>query len=102
MGEPNVREIDFHVVKFDDSQNGVHGPPENGDVYPADAFTGVGEIGGCAVRCMTAEYQVISHTGYQLPSKDIADVLSLGDRLGVSLAPEHEDYLRSHEAREST
>lgn len=94
MGEPGVRELDLHVVAFDESGNGVYGPPENGDVVPASTFGGVGEIGGRAVRCMTADYQVGSHTGYTLAPKDIADVLALRDRFGVELAPEHEHYFR--------
>lgn len=94
MEESGIRELDFHVVVFDDSGNGVYGPPENGDVFPAGAFRGVGEIGGRAVRCMTAEYQVGSHTGYTLTPQDLADVLALRDRFGVELAPEHEQYLR--------
>lgn len=94
MGEPGLGELDFHVVVFDESGDGVYGPSENGDVFPAWAFGGVGEIGGRAVRCMTAEYQVRSHTGYTLAPKDIADVVALRDRFGVELAPEHEQYLR--------
>lgn len=94
MGEPGLRELDFHAVVFDVSGNGVYGPPENGDVFPAWAFGGAGEIGGRAVRCMTAEYQVRSHTGYTLAPKDIADVLALRDRFGVEPAPEHHHYLR--------
>jgi lincosamide nucleotidyltransferase A/C/D/E len=98
MGEPGVREFDFHVVVFDESGNGMYGPQENGDVFPAWAFGGAGEIGGRAVRCMTAEYQVRSHAGYALAPKDIADVLALRDHFDVELAPEHKHYLR--ESRE--
>lgn len=100
MGEPGIREVDFHVVVFDDEGNGAYGPPANGDVFPVAAFAGAGQIGGRGVRCMTAQYQVGSHTGYPLAPKDISDVLALRDRFGVALAPEHEDYLRKspHEA----
>ena len=102
MGEPGVREIDFHVVVFDKSGNGVYGPSENGNVFPAWAFGGVGEIGGRAVRCMTAEYQVGSHTGYLLTPKDIADVLALRARFGVELAPEHTQYIREERDQASS
>jgi lincosamide nucleotidyltransferase A/C/D/E len=93
MGEPDIRELDFHVVVFDDSGDGVYGPPDNEDVYPATAFAGSGDIGGRVVRCLTPEYQVSSHTGYQLAPKDIADVVALRERFGVALAPEHDGYL---------
>ena len=85
MGVPYVRELDFHVVAFDDSGNGVYGPPENGVAYPAAAFSASGRIGSRAVRCLTAEYQIDSHTGYDLSPKDVADVIALRDRFGVDL-----------------
>ncbi len=34
------RRIDFHVVVLDDDGNGICGPPENGEQYPAAALTG--------------------------------------------------------------
>jgi lincosamide nucleotidyltransferase A/C/D/E len=94
MGLPGVRQIDFHVVVFDHSGDGIYGPPENGDRFPASAFTGVGRIGGRPVQCMSAEYQVTSHTGYPLSLTDLADVVALRDRFGVALDPVHEKYLR--------
>jgi hypothetical protein len=43
---------------------------------------------------MGPEYEVTSHTGYPLTDKDLADVVALRDRFGVSLDPIHEEYLR--------
>ena len=94
MGMPGERQIDFHVVVFDQSGNGIYGPPENGDRFPASAFTGVGWIGGRPIKCMSVEWEVTSHTGYPLKPKDLADVLALRDCFGVSLDPAHEKYLR--------
>lgn len=95
MGEPGVRQIDFHVVEFNESGDGIYGPPENGQKFPASAFTGSGTIGGRPVRCMSVEYQVDSHTGYPLTQKDLADVVALRDRFGVKLNPEHDKLLGS-------
>jgi lincosamide nucleotidyltransferase A/C/D/E len=94
MGQPAGRQIDFHVVVFDPSGDGIYGPPENADRFPASAFTGTGRIGGRPVQCMSAEYQVTSHTGYPLTPTDLADVVALRDRFGVSLDPVHEKSLR--------
>jgi lincosamide nucleotidyltransferase A/C/D/E len=94
MGEPGVRLIDFHVIVFDESGAGIYGPPENGQMLPASAFTGQGSIGGKEVRCMSAEYQVSSHTGYPLTQQDLADVRALHERFGVPLESIHKKLLQ--------
>jgi hypothetical protein len=44
------------------------------------------------VRCLSAEYQVRSHTGYQLKQKDIDDVRAFSKRSGIPLLPEQEQF----------
>ena len=35
LGDENGREIDVHVILLDDKGNGIYGPPEKGEMYPA-------------------------------------------------------------------
>jgi len=89
LADPNGRRIDVHVIVIDEHGNGLYGPPEQGVSYPASALTGSGTVGNRPVRCLTADYQVQSHTGYELNENDLHDVMALHDRFGVPLAEEH-------------
>ena len=42
--------------------------------YPARGFAGRGVVNGRGVRCLTAEVQVISHSGYELDDDDVHDL----------------------------
>jgi lincosamide nucleotidyltransferase A/C/D/E len=77
MARPTGEEVDIHVVVFDDAGNGVYGPPERGVSYPASAFGVIGTVADQPVRCLTAEYQLESHHGYELREKDHADIAAL-------------------------
>lgn len=79
------REIDVHAIDFDGAGNGVLGPPENNSVYPAGSLTGLGEIDGQAVRCISADHMVQFHTGYPLDDNDRRDVFALCERFGINL-----------------
>lgn len=82
------RELDVHVLAFDESSNGV--PTWNTDLlFPASAFTGRGTIAGTPVHCLSARMQMLTHTGYALQDKDVRDLRLLHERFGVDYPPEH-------------
>ncbi|HAT86316.1 nucleotidyltransferase domain-containing protein [Cohaesibacter gelatinilyticus] len=88
MAHEDGRVIDFHVIVFDEAGNGIYGPAENGDAYPASGFTDIGNITGRNVRCLSAAYQVLSHdSGYELAEKDLADVRALCAAFDLPLPP---------------
>jgi lincosamide nucleotidyltransferase A/C/D/E len=91
LGDDAGRQVDFHVLVFDDHGDGVYGPPENGEVYPAAALTGHGSVDGRGVACLTPECQVRFHTGYEVDADDWADVSALCRRFGI---PVPDDYRR--------
>jgi lincosamide nucleotidyltransferase A/C/D/E len=76
------REVDVHVVALDKAGNGIYGPIENGDMYPSDSLSGVGEIGGRSVRCISPEWQLHFRTGYDWDD-DVRDVAAIADRFGI-------------------
>jgi len=83
------REIDVHVVEFDEDGNGVY-RMENGElwVFPAEGFTGRGRVEGVEVQCLSPEVAVECHAnGYTPQEKDFADMELLERRFGVVLPP---------------
>jgi lincosamide nucleotidyltransferase A/C/D/E len=92
--DPAGRLVDLHA--FDDTTTVVdadgverHGP--DGLAYETGGFTGVGTIDGQHVACMSAEFQMRSHTGYAVDDGDWHDVRHLHERFGL---PIPEDYAR--------
>jgi len=69
--------VDVHAIVFDAYGNGLYGPVEKGVMYPAASLTGSGTIDRQPVKCISAEYMVKFHTGYELHDTDFADVTAL-------------------------
>ncbi len=85
LGDDVGHEVDFHVVRIDADGRGVMGPVENGHFYPAESLTGKGTVKGRPVDCITAEWLVRFHTGYEVDETDWADVAALWERFGISV-----------------
>lgn len=83
LGDDNSNKIDVHVIVFDEEGNGIYGPAERGVFYPAKSLTGEGVIDNIAVRCLTPEYQVESHTGYEPSESDFQDVSALCKQFNI-------------------
>ena len=94
LGDEHGREIDVHVVVLDSQGNGIYGPVEKGQMYPAASLTGTGLIEGRTVRCISAEWMVKFHSGYQLKEKDFRDVSALCVRFGIDLPSEYAPFKR--------
>ena len=82
-------QVDVHVINIAKNGDGIYGPEENGDVYPASSLLGIGEINRSLVRCLSAEYQVESHLGYELKEKDYKDVSALCGSFNLDLPEEY-------------
>jgi lincosamide nucleotidyltransferase A/C/D/E len=85
LGDESGREIDVHVIVIDAVGNGLYGPAEKGETYPAASLTGTGSINGRSVRCISAEWAVKFHSGYELREKDFRDVSALCKQFGIEL-----------------
>ena len=92
LGDENGREIDVHVIVLDDQGDGIYGPPEKGEKYPAASLTGTGNIDGQAVRCISPEWMVKFHSGYDLRDKDFRDVSALCKKFGIELPAVYERF----------
>jgi lincosamide nucleotidyltransferase A/C/D/E len=90
LADDDGHTMDVHSVIFDEQGNGHY--TMAGDqvwVYPAAGFAATGVINGQPARCLTAEVQVLCHTGYRLREVDFHDMWALHRRFGVRLLPEH-------------
>jgi lincosamide nucleotidyltransferase A/C/D/E len=73
----------------------VYGPPEKGEMYPAASLTGSGIIDRQRVRCISPEWAVKFHSGYELKEKDFRDVSALCQKFGIELPAVYERFKAS-------
>jgi lincosamide nucleotidyltransferase A/C/D/E len=92
LGDANGREIDVHVIVLDDKGNGSYGPRQKGEMYPAESLTGTGIIDGQTVRCISPEWAVKFHAGYEPKEKDFWDVSALCQKFGINLPKAYERF----------
>jgi lincosamide nucleotidyltransferase A/C/D/E len=84
--------IDVHVIVLDDKGNGIYGPIENVEIYPSASLTGSGTIGGQKVRCISPEWMIKFHSGYELKKKDFQDISALCEKFGINLPEEYQNF----------
>jgi lincosamide nucleotidyltransferase A/C/D/E len=92
LADSDGHEIDVHVIVLDEQGNGIYGPLENGEMYPADALAGTGIIAGHIVRCISPAWTIKFHSGYELKEKDYQDVSALCEKFGIPLPAEYECF----------
>jgi lincosamide nucleotidyltransferase A/C/D/E len=85
LADDRNHEIDVHVIVLNDKGDGIYGRVENGDVYPAASLTGKGKIGNLEVNCISPEYVVKFHNGYDLKEKDCKDVLAICKKFDLEI-----------------
>ena len=87
MGDDKGHEVDFHSYTFDADGKHVFGVS-----YPIDSLTGTGSIQGYPVKCISPEWMVKFHSGYELDENDYRDVLALCKRFGIALPVDYERF----------
>ena len=92
MGDGVGREVDFHVIVLDESGDGIYGPPESEDRWPAESLGNRGTISGRTVRATSPRWLIASHTGYRLTEKDWSDVLALSERFGLAVPDDYAEF----------
>lgn len=94
LGDDRGREIDVHVIVLDGQGDGIYGPPARGEKYPAASLKGSGSIKGRRVRCISPEWTVRFHSGYELKDKDFQDVSALCGKFGSDLPQKYQRVKR--------
>jgi lincosamide nucleotidyltransferase A/C/D/E len=90
LADMSGHEIDVHVVVLDSQGNGIYGPIEDGVMYPVEALAGTGMIMAQPVRCISPEWAIKFHSGYELKEKDYQDVSALCEKFQIPLPEEYE------------
>jgi lincosamide nucleotidyltransferase A/C/D/E len=83
------RRLDVHSYTLDAAGLNVGGVP-----YIAEQLTGRGVIGGYRVRCISPEWLVTFHTGYELDDNDWHDVRLLCERFQIAVPHEYLKFSR--------
>ena len=74
----------MHAMRLDDQGNGIPAWEEAGGfIFKRQDLAGEGMIAGFAVKCLTPESQMLCHTGYELPDKQLRDLELLREKFGV-------------------
>ena len=73
LRDADGREFDAHAMRLDEQGNGIPAwEKAEGFIFTPQYLAEEGTVAGYPVRCMSAEYQMVSHTGYELPEKQSA------------------------------
>jgi lincosamide nucleotidyltransferase A/C/D/E len=84
-GDAAGREVDVHAFYYDGMDNIIYGTGASAEVLPGAVLSGVGEILGKTVRCISPEWAVKWHTGYNLRDVDYQDVAALCSKFKIKL-----------------
>jgi lincosamide nucleotidyltransferase A/C/D/E len=85
--DSSSRTVDLHLFEF----VGTDALHFEGEDYPSNVLHGEGTIGGFAVRCFTADAQLLFHQGYEHGEKDVHDVLLLCKTFGFEIPAEYKN-----------
>lgn len=88
MGDEMGRLIDIHTYTF-----GENGKLTFGLDYPPESLTGSGVVAGVPVRCITPEWLIKFHSGYELDEGDYRDVRLLCEKFGIPLPDEYARFV---------
>lgn len=89
MGDAEGHAVDFHSYTYD-----ADGQLVFGLAYPLDSLTGSGSVQGHIVKCISPEWMVKFHSGYELDKDDYHDVSALCEQFGIALPAEYERFVQ--------
>jgi lincosamide nucleotidyltransferase A/C/D/E len=89
LGDDQGHLFDLHSCTFDAAGNNVFGVE-----YLKDSWEGTGTINGYPVRCITPEWMVKFHAGYELDENDYHDVKLLCQRYALEIPSEYAAFDR--------
>jgi len=98
LSDDSGKEIDVHVIVLDDEGNGIYGPPENNEMYPAKGLTGKGVIENQEVQCLTPQLMVefLAPWISKWPEKYVSAVNTLCEKYGIELPKEYTSFVQDN------
>lgn len=76
--------VDVHTYEFDKQGHHVWGVE-----YPIESLTGKGSVNGQQVDCISPEWMIKFHSGYELDDTDYHDIKALCDKFSLPLPAEY-------------
>jgi len=92
LGDDQGHLFDVHSCTFDEFGNNVFGVK-----YPSDSWRGTGSVNGVPVRCISPEWMVKFHSGYELDESDFQDVRLLCERFDIQVPAIFDKFITSTE-----
>ena len=94
LGDSLGNLVDVHSYTFNEQGNNIFGV-----AYLPEHFTGTGAINSYPVKCISAEWMVKFHTGYELDENDFLDTLALCKRFNIPLPKEYDKFINDNEQK---
>ena len=94
LGDSLGNSVDVHSYKFDEQGNNIFGV-----AYLPEYFTGTGTIDGYPVKCISAEWTVKFHVGYELDDNDFSDILAVCQHFNIPLPKEYDKFMNQNEQK---
>ncbi|MEP6900497.1 MAG: nucleotidyltransferase family protein [Actinomycetota bacterium] len=94
LGDGAGNSVDVHSYTFDEQGGNIFGVQ-----YLPEHLTGTGTIKGFPVKCISAEWSVKFHTGYEPDENDFSDVAALCERFCIPLPKEYEKFINQSERK---
>ena len=88
LGDDRGHLVDIHSYTFDETDKIIFGVE-----YPYDSLKGTGLINGYPVKCITPEWLVKFHTGYELDENDYHDVKLLCQRFDIEMPKDYDEFV---------
>ena len=95
LADGKGHEIDTHVFVWDEHGNGIYGPVENNDMWPAASLQSYGTINGQPVRATSPECLVQFHTSYEVDADDWHDVKLLCEKFGIEIPIDYKKFAKN-------
>ena len=81
--------MDIHAVRLDERGNGIPAWAEAENfIFTKQDLAGQGRVAGFSVRCLSPESQMVCHTGYRVPDKQMRDLELLHEEFAVAYPKE--------------
>ncbi len=88
LGDDQGHLFDIHSCTFDQTGNNIFGVE-----YPFDSWKGAGFINGYQVKCISPDWMVKFHTGYELDDNDYQDVKFLCKKFGIEIPSDYAKFV---------
>jgi lincosamide nucleotidyltransferase A/C/D/E len=84
LQDTREHQFDAHAIFFDEQGNGIPAWEDaEGLFFKKEDLAGAGNILGFPVHCISPKMQIICHSGYPLPKKQIRDLELLNLKFGI-------------------